>query len=621
MNTKVQDVSKFRKLSEIEHVIMRPGRYLGSINNDTKNTWVIKDGKVQEQKIQINPAFLKMFDEIISNSADHAKRSEGAHMTKIEVTVITMTGTISVLDDGGIPVVIHPEEKQWIPEMIFGELRSGSNFDDDAGNEGAGQNGEGSSLVNIFSTQFSVQTADGKNSFDMIWRDNMSNKGAPTVRPSNLHYTKIDYEPDLKRLGMQAIDPDAMLMLERRCWEIAATNPRLKVYFNGKHLSIKSFEDFVKLHADSDLVYQEDDKWKVGFAYSDDGFKHITYVNSVNVYEGGTHIDYVMDKVVEAIREQIEKKTKQKLRPSDIKSQFKLIMSATINNPRFSSQTKENLINLPSAYGTKFDLKEDTVKAIMSGPIMKRIIQWAERRKVAEDLKNAQEEADKIKRKTFYHIEKYTPATEADRSKCILFLAEGDSAAKPLVAAKSRNHGVFPLRGKPINAFDLLLSDTIKKNKEFANILNILGFNLDGSISENGLRYGSLAVATDADLDGAHIRGLLIIMFRKFWPKLIESGFIKFLKTPVVVATRGKDKFEFFTEPEYDTWAAAETKPHTKKYMKGLGSWDVESMKRFMTDPKYLYTIAPMDQTDHEALNMAFDPSKPEGRKAWLALH
>lgn len=155
------NVNKYSKLSEIEHVLHRPGRYIGSINQETAEKWYIDGDQVLTKSFQFVPAFHKLFDEIISNSADHARTPEGKNLNKVEVTVDSTT--ISVMDNGGIPVVIHPEYNQYIPEMIFGELRSGSNFADDADSLSTGQNGEGASLTNIFSKLFIVETAlDGK---------------------------------------------------------------------------------------------------------------------------------------------------------------------------------------------------------------------------------------------------------------------------------------------------------------------------------------------------------------------------------------------------------------------------------------------------------------------------
>lgn len=614
-----QDISKFKMLSDVEHVLLRSGRYIGGINPKTVNDWIIKDGKVVWEEQTFVPAFDKLFDEVISNSSDHAKRPEGAHLNKISVTVNKLLGTICVTDNGGIPVKQHPDNGLWIPDMIFGHLRSGSNFDDDPDSTTTGQNGEGSSLVNIFSSFFRVETSDGVNSFDITYKNNMSEKTVPIIKPYKVGFTRITFTPDFPRLNMVAIDDNVMARIERRCWEIAATNPKIEVSFNGKILDIKSFKDFVSLFS-PEVVYQESDRWNIGLVYSVDGFKHTSFVNSTLTFEGGTHIEYVMGKVIEGVREHIEKKTKQKIKPSEIKSQFHLFLDATINNPRYSSQTKENLITSVSDYGSQFVLEDKTVKAIINSSIMKSILSWAERKKKLDEMKEAEEQADKIKKSHYHHIEKYRPATEKDRSKCVLFLAEGDSAANPLKAVAGKNHGVFPLRGKPINTFDASVKTLMTQN-EFQSILAIMNLNISGSIDIEKLRYHTLAVSTDADLDGSHIRGLLVVAFNRFWPQLIELGVLKFLRTPVVIAKQGKNLFEFFTPDEFKKWEAEQTKPYTSKYYKGLGSHEESNMERFMNDPKYMYTVSKMDVEDTEMLKLAFDPSKADERKVWLGQH
>ncbi len=622
--TQVQDVSKFKMLTEHEHVISRPSRYVGSVNTIQKKDWVIIDGKVVEKELNFNPAFMKIFDEIITNSADHSRRAEGKHLKTIQVNVNRMLGTISVYDDGGIPVVEHPENKLWIPDMIFGHLRSGSNFNDDDGSSDdlSGQNGEGSSLTNIFSTEFIVETCDGKSQYKKVYRDNMSKSDKEIITPANgkKGYTRITYSPDFKRFGMVSLDDDTILLIQRRCYEVAATNTHLDVEFNGQKIVMDSFKDFVKLFG-QDNVFQASDKWNLGLVLSEDGFNHVSFVNSTMTYEGGTHIEYVMDKVVEAVREHIEKKTKQKIKPSEIKSQFKLILDARIVKPRYSSQTKENLVTPPSMYGSVLTIEPKTVKDLVGSPMMKKIIEWAERRKIVEEMREASEKLEKSRSESFHHIEKYYPATAKDISKNILFVAEGDSALKPLRAAKKPIHGLFPLRGKPDNVFDKSIK-YLADQVEFQNLVKIMGLDLSGKVDVAKLRYGSLVVATDADLDGIHIRGLLVVSFNRFWPELISKGVLKFLKTPVMTATVGKKVIEFFTPDDYEAWLKDnQNTKHSLKYYKGLGSWDTTNMDRFMNDPKYIYTVDKMDAEDIEKLNMAFDPQRAAARKLWLGLH
>ena len=159
--------TKYKKLDDISHVILRSSMYIGSIKIHEGNKWILtEDNKMSYQEITFNPGFIKLFDEIIMNSVDEFKR-EGTKLGTIKVSI--NENKISVWDDGGIPVVKHPEHNEWIPEMIFSNLKAGSNFNDDEERTGSGTNGVGSSLVNIFSTEFIISTCDAKNSFYQVF--------------------------------------------------------------------------------------------------------------------------------------------------------------------------------------------------------------------------------------------------------------------------------------------------------------------------------------------------------------------------------------------------------------------------------------------------------------------
>lgn len=271
------DISqKYQKLTEIEHVLARPGRYVGNINQITQSMWFIdSDGSIGERDFTFTPAFHKLFDEIITNSADHSKTPEGAGLTEIIVTVDAFDG-IHVRDNGGIPVVKHPEYQQWIPEMIFGELRSGSNFDDAAENELGGQNGEGASLTNIFSKEFVVWTRHNNVEFKQRFSENMSKRSEPEIKDyKGKGFTSINWVVDFPRFGMTEITNDDLLLMKRRTYEIAFTNPKLKVHFNGELCSINNFKSFVELWGGKP-TYQEIDRWRVGVGFSRTGFRHLS---------------------------------------------------------------------------------------------------------------------------------------------------------------------------------------------------------------------------------------------------------------------------------------------------------------------------------------------------------
>lgn len=611
----VDNVNKYKKLTEVEHVLARPARYIGSINLETKNTWAIIDGVVKKTKVQIVPAFHKLFDEIISNSADHARTPEGAHLTTIDVTV--KNGVISVLDNGGIPVVIHPEYNQYIPDMIFGELRSGSNFDDDEDSMSTGQNGEGSSLVNIFSKSFLVETALNGKGFKIEYTNNMTDKTEPHINKTTKKFTRITYIPDLERLNMDVISDDDLLMIERRVYEIAFTNPKLKLTFNGKKIDVNSFDKFVKLYDKDSVYYECGDRWRLGIAFSDKSFDHVSYVNSTPSFDGGTHIDYVSDKIVDAVREKIEKATKQKIKPADIKNNLVILLDCNINNPRYNSQTKEKLITQPKDFGSQFTLDEKFIKKILASTIVKDIIEWAMNRKAMDELKQIEDDENAVRKKGFHDIEKYRPATSRNRTECVLFLCEGDSASTPLKAASDpKIHGVYPLKGKPKNCLKNTLSEVV--SEEFKNIARILNLSITKP-NYDDMRYQKVILATDADVDGQHIIGLIILLFRKFWQPLLESGRVQILLTPSVIVTYKNKTYNFIAEEDYDEWIK-DKKGYTTKYCKGLGGHDTKTFKSFLEDANSFVTIDYDSERDDDLLNMAFEPKRSDDRKEWVAI-
>jgi DNA topoisomerase-2 len=633
---------KYKKLSEVEHVLLRPGRYIGSITPHTAVEWVPADQatRMVQREVTYNPGFLKIFDEIITNSSDHSKTAEGKHLDVIRVDVDQATGEITVYDNGGIPVVKHSEYEQWIPEMIF-ELRAGSNFDDEDQAQLAGQNGEGAALTCIFSTKFRIETCDGKNRFLMTLTDNSQGGRDPKVNKTDqAGFTRITYRPDFEKLGLPGIDDSNFAMLYARTVEVAATNTHLKVYFNGKRIMTRSFKDYIELFTDgAEYAFDEGDAFKVGVAKSVDGFQHTSFVNTSKTKIGGTHIHYIINQIVDGLRGALEKKAKVKIAPADIRNHLHLFVDATIVNPRYSSQTKDELITEPSAYGRGWKCPDKLVQKILKTDIVQSVLDWVEAKKVLEDMKAVKAAGKEIGKADPRKIEKFSDAAERNqRIKCILFLSEGDSAAKSIQGGRGNNPyiGSFPLKGKPANVREkdvikVLGLDREKKDKdgkvqpnEIQKILTIIGLKIGTPVTSlDQLRFGKVAIASDADVDGFHICGLLMNMFDRFWPELFTLGFVHILRTPVVVVTlKDKTTLEFFTEREYKDWEAksgAKTKGWTMKYYKGLSTWSTKQFGAFLGDlEKYLYRIEHIDGEDDEAIDLAFNSQRADDRKVWL---
>jgi DNA topoisomerase-2 len=481
----------FRKLTEVEHVLARPGRYIGSISPHTEETFVydLTEKKMVKKTITYNPGFLKLFDELISNSVDHSKRPEGKELDIIRVEVDSQKGEISVYDNGGIPVVKHKEYNQWIPELIF-ELRAGSNFDDNDQAMLTGQNGEGAALTNIFSKRFTVETCDKSKKFKMVFEDNSQNRKTPKIVDceDGKGFTRITYTPDLEKLGC-AFDDGNVQMLLKRVVDIAGINTHLKVYWNGERIPTRSFKDYVELYVgpDGEYAYDETDTWKVAVASSEGEFQHISFVNGTNTKIGGTHILYAGMQIWEAVREHIRKKHKVDVKPAELRQHMTLFIDAQIVNPRYASQTKEDLITETKDYKTSWTVPEKMIRKIIQSSIIQSILDWAEAKAHAEELKNLRKLNNETTKSDPRRIDKFNDAQEKnERDKCILFLAEGDSAAKSLFATADHQYvATFPLKGKPLNVREKEVSrvlglDKKKDNKksepnEIQKILTIIG--------------------------------------------------------------------------------------------------------------------------------------------------
>jgi len=603
---------KYQKLSDVEHVLKRPGRYLGSIVDHTAITWcIVHDHKMQMVKKEVtwNPALLKMFEEILDNSVDHSKRPEGQHLDTIKVNFDHQTGQITVFDNGGIPVAVHKEHQQWIPEMIFSELKAGSNFDDEDTNDLTGQNGEGASLTNIFSKEFTVTTADGKMQFTQTWSDNMGETSGGKTKKSHQNFTEVSWLPDYKRFGRTKFTPGDIEMLTKRVTDVAACNPHLKIYLNGCRVRFANFKRYIEMYCE-EFVYDENEDWKIAVAASDDGFQHVSFVNSNQTSVGGSHIDYIAWQLIDKIRAHIKKKNKIDVKPAVIRSHMMLFINARIMNPRYDSQTKDNLITEVRDYGTCFTVSDKMVAGVLKSGVVQSVVDWVEAKQRQAELAKvrAAQKANKNKK-----VADEIKANSRARDKCILHLMEGDSAINNFINVRDNNfHGAYPLTGKPLNWRNKDELSKVANNVIVSDIMAIVGLEF-GKPAKN-LNYGKIRITTDADTDGANIQGLLLNLF-SMWPELFEEKRIEILRSPIIVVRKGKDVKGFYSLEEwnkvsdqYSSWRFT--------YAKGLGSLKDDVYDQMINDPVIDTVI--MDDHGQAALEMAFgdDVSK---RKKWLS--
>jgi DNA topoisomerase-2 len=575
---------KYKKLDDISHVLQRNSMYIGSIKPHTSNKWVINGDKMELEEITYNPGFLKIFDEIITNSVDESKRN-GSKLNTIKVNIDS--SKISVWDNGGIPVVKHKEHKEWIPEMIFSNLKAGSNFDDTESRSWAGTNGVGSTLTNIFSKEFSINTCDGKNVFHQVFTENMRKRTKPTIKASTRNHTEISYLPDLEKFGLSEIDNSHFKMLQKRVYDIAACNPQLKVYFNGSLINFKSFEDYIKLYT-SDYFYDttKDKSWSVGIAPTDNGFQQISFVNSTDTYDGGTHVDYVLGQIITHLREFFQKKYKVDVKPSELKNHMFIFLNSTVINPAFSSQTKEKLITETKEFGTTFEVSNKLIQSILKSEIVQSVLDWIQQKKAAEESKAARELNKNLSK---LKVDKLIDAKGKDRWKCSLSLFEGDSASSAFRKYRDPNtQGAFSLRGKFLNVAEITNTKLVS-NSEVVNLMGSLGLKLGHKVVPGTLRYGRIIFYCDQDYDGYSIVGLLINFLHKFWPELFTHKMVYKAETPIVVCqnSKTKKKLYFYSQQEYSEWESkSNPKEWSIKYKKGLAALVDEEYRDIISNPR-----------------------------------
>tara|TARA_R110001592_G_scaffold162601_1_gene396196 strand:+ start:4918 stop:6786 length:1869 start_codon:yes stop_codon:yes gene_type:complete len=572
---------KYRKLSDVEHVLLRPGMYIGSIKPHKEEVYLPtgKDGKFKLTEITYNPGFLKLFDEIVSNSVDEHKRNP--KLNKIDITVDDYW--ITVHDNGGIPVQVHKEYNQYIPEMVFSNLKTGINFDDTEERTVVGTNGVGSTLTNIYSKEFKVETCDGKKLFEQSYCNNMSVRTEPKITSKRKGFTKISYLTDFERFGLDCVDKNSILMMKKRLYDISACNPKLKITFNGESLGFRNFKEYAERYT-MPVFYEESKNWKVGIGHSKNGFKAISFVNSVETKDGGSHVNNISWQIISYLREKIKRKYRVDVKPAELKRHMFLFIDCVIINPAFSSQTKEKLITESKDFGCTHKLSEKVLKQILGSEIIQSVLDWIETKQAAEErakLRKLNKGLDKTKVLKLIDAKKRTK-----REMCTLAIFEGDSASSAFRRYRNpQTQGAYPLRGKFVNVREMVPSKVVQ-NKEVQELMAAIGLKIGHE--PNNLRYGQILLYTDADVDGNSISGLLINFFGKFWPELFERGIVRKVDTPLMVAKKGKKSLNFYTDSEFKEWESTQRNLNgwNIEYKKGLAALEDKEYEEIIKNPK-----------------------------------
>jgi DNA topoisomerase-2 len=626
----------YQKKTDKEHVLDNPDTYIGSVEVVQNKDWVLnKDhDKIDLTSHDYLPGLYKLFDECIVNARDHVIRCQSSD-TPVTYIHISMddSGVISVVNDGkGIDVVEHPEHKMYIPEMIFGHLRTSTNYSKTEKKIVGGKNGFGVKLVFIWSEWGTIETVDSmrKLKYEQRFLNNLDTIETPKItKCSKKPYTKITFKPDYKRLGIAGLTLEMKALFYRRVYDMAAVTPKkIKVKMNDTLVQIKDFPQYVSMYigskSEKPRVYEQmGDRWEYCVCLSPlEEFTQVSFVNGIYTTKGGRHVEYLMNQLVKKLVLYIKKKKKVEVKASTIKEQIMIFVNAVVENPSFDSQTKDYMNTPVAKFGSTCDISDKFVEKVAQLGLMDMAISLTELKDTKSNKKT-----DGTKTRSIRGIPKLIDANYAGTSKsnqCTLILCEGDSAKAGVVSGLSKQdrnlYGVYPMRGKLLNVRD----ETTKKigeNKEITEIKQILGLESGKEYTTDELssvlRYSKVLFMTDQDLDGSHIKGLGINMFDTLWKSLLKiEGFIGFMNTPIIKATKGGKTLLFYNDGEYAQWKQGDEKGWTIKYYKGLGTSTSKEFKEYFQEKKVVYFS--WDEDSENSIDKVFNKKRADDRKSWL---
>ena len=658
-NTEAQELSeKYQSKTDKQHVLDNPDTYTGSMEMTDYDTYVYNDttNTIVAKHISIIPGLYKLFDEGVVNCRDHCVRmaqalaqaianaDESTQKKPLPVTYIDISieadGTITMTNDGnGIDIAKHPKEDIWIPEMIFGHLRTSTNYDKTQKKITGGKNGFGFKLVLIWSKSGRIETIDHTRGliYTQEFEDNLNVIKPPVIKKSTKKpYTKITFKPDYARLGIDGLSPDMMSLLKRRIYDIAAvTDKTIKVKYNGELIPVKHFQQYVDLYigaknADNapQRIYEEaNERWEYVVALAPkEEFTQISFVNGIFTGKGGKHVDYIINQIIRKLTAYIKLKKKVDVKASTIKEQLMLFVRCDIENPAFDSQTKDYMNTPVTSFGSACEVSDKFIEKIAKMGVMDAACALTE---VKEN--KAAKKTDGVKTKNVRGIPKLTDANWAGTDKsdqCILILCEGDSAKAGVVSGLStedRNTiGVYPMRGKMLNVRGETTT-RIMENKEINEIKKMLGLEMGKKYTPDSakalLRYGKVIFMTDQDLDGSHIKGLGINVINYAWEALFHiPGFIGFMNTPIIKAKKGDKELLFYNDSEYKQWRKSSPDAANGwkiKYYKGLGTSNAKEFKEYFANKKMVEFVS-TGQACNDSIDMAFNKKRANDRKEWL---
>ena len=623
----------YQKLDPIEHIHHRPDMYVGSIRPKRESfEWVVDGGKMKKvNDIVYSQALLRIFVEALSNAIDNVWRSKSSATPckKIDIYINKETGEIRVKNDGlSIPIEKHDEHGIYNPELIFGHLLTGSNYNDQEERYTSGRNGLGIKLTNVFSKEFKVKICNNSKKYEKRWFNNMRNSDEHIIKisksPNLKNSTEVCWQTDFEKFKLKGLTDNMIKILKRYVYD-AGMITKVNISINDEKIGIKSLKDYASCFGDlGQHIYIETPDCEVLLTTQHSGeFEHISFTNGVYNKDGGVHVDEWMTALFKPLIHKLNTKGKPQITMKEVKKFFRLFVNCTLKNPEFSSQSKTYL-------------SSPTPIVEVKSKVMNSIFKWD----VINDLKDVikskeflQLKKTEKKTKGFRKIDNFDPANNAGSKlgrECSLILCEGLSAKTYAVEGisvgidgkKGRDwFGIYPLRGKLLNVRNASIN-MIANNKEIKDVIHSLNlqYNVDYTKDENyqKLNYGKIIILTDSDVDGIHISGLIMNLFHTLFPTLLKrkESFIIGMQTPIVKVVKGGEQLLFYREEEYlNFYKEHKDSKFSVKYYKGLGTSSNKEIKE--TFGKKI-TQFKLDSDTDRVMNKVFDNKRSDERKKWL---
>lgn len=621
----------YKQMSEVEHILARPGMYVGSTKEEQKSQFVYdyNDAVMKMKDVTIIPAIIKLIDEIISNSTDEYRRSTNLGLTNITVKFSKDNKTVSVSDNGGIPVAMHHDAGMWVPQFIFGQLRTSSNYNDDEDRAGIGTNGLGSVLTNIFSSTFTVSTCDGKKKFGCSWHNFDYDDKSTTIEDKvkkNEHGTTIAFQLNFSNFDTQSkkFTDDIKDVIMTRCLNAAVANLGLEVNFidESRNYTVKfkfsDFKEYIELYRnyiDIKNIIEYKDTNKQVFVIPD-GSIDIGFVNGAECSQG-THIKALHQLINAPIIELLKKKNKIEVTSRQCDGNYSMFCDLTISNPAYDSQTKDCLTTPVERFykdeNTTFELTSAFLNKVCKSEVVNNIIDWYNKKQQVEDQRAIRKINREIS-KGLKRPDKFITCVSKKKNERQLWIFEGDSAKAAFRNCRNPQYQAgYIMRGVPKSAWNASPIE-LMKNEVYNDLVTILGLKFGKDFNINDVKFSKIVISSDMDDDGHHICGLLLNFFNN-WPELFEKKMIVRSISPLVVATKGKITKNFYSMEEYAK-EKSRLKNYSFKFSKGLGGLNNYESKEMYQNPKF--QVFTKDDLAESMLKKWFNKDDSNTRKELL---